>query len=291
MIADEEKNEQEEQQPEAEEAPEETPAAEEEEASAEEEAPAAEAEEAPAEEAGEASAAEEAPAEEELTPKQRRKLERSAAGPAGPQRSPQQRASQRAERRRIVLVVRRRDHDRVVILQLVEHLPVVAERFPFVPGAGGFLDPSARRIHVLCVHIAERHAGLLPADANGRARAITWMFAALNTVEPPIVEAEQAAYAEGGMDWYAMHLAIVDDRIRSRLDDLSARLGEAEWLDGAFSAGDLMMVTVLRRLESSGLLKDYPSLSAFIARGEARPAYQRAFADQLAVFTASQTAT
>ena len=134
-------------------------------------------------------------------------------------------------------------------------------------------------------HIAERHPGLLPDDANARARAITWMFAALNTVEPPIVEREQVPYAEGDKPWYAARLPMIEDRIRVRLDDLSRRLGDADWLDGAFSAGDLMMMMVLRRLEGTGILEEYPNLSAYVARGEARPAYKRAFADQLAVFT------
>jgi glutathione S-transferase len=137
-------------------------------------------------------------------------------------------------------------------------------------------------------HIAERHAGLLPDDANARARAITWMFAALNTVEPPIVEREQAPYVERDETWYSEErLSFLDDRIRARLDQLSSRLGDADWLDGAFSAGDLLMVMVLRRLEGSGLLEEYPNLSAYVARGESRPAYKRAFDAQLAVFTAA----
>jgi glutathione S-transferase len=134
-------------------------------------------------------------------------------------------------------------------------------------------------------HIAQRHPGLLPEEENARARAITWMFAALNTVEPPIVELEQAPYAEGDKPWLKERLPMIEDRVRVRLDQLSSRLGGADWLDGAFSAGDLMMVMVLRRLEGSGLLEEYPNLSAYVARGEARHAYKRAFADQLAVFT------
>jgi glutathione S-transferase len=134
-------------------------------------------------------------------------------------------------------------------------------------------------------HFAERHAGLLPDDANARARAITWMFAALNTVEPPIVEREQAPYAERKKIWYKERLPFLEDRVRVRLGELSSRLGDADWLDDAFSAGDLLMVTVLRRLNGSGMLEEYPNLSAYVARGEARPAYKRAFDDQLAVFT------
>jgi glutathione S-transferase len=141
----------------------------------------------------------------------------------------------------------------------------------------------------IILHIAERHAGLLPADPNGRARAIAWMFASLNTVEPPIVELSMAFIFERDKSWYEERRTVLVDRVRARLTDLSNRLGDADWLDGAFSAGDLMMVTVLRRLNSSGLLKVYPSLTAYIARAEARPAYQRAFSDQLAVFTASSS--
>ncbi|BBD39945.1 MULTISPECIES: glutathione S-transferase family protein [Aminobacter] len=136
-------------------------------------------------------------------------------------------------------------------------------------------------------HIAERHAGLLPSEANARARAITWMFAALNTVEPPIVELEQAPFLEGDKPWLEERIPMLKDRIRVRMDQLSDRLGEAEWLDGAFSAGDLMMVMVLRRLEGDGIVEDYPNLAAYVARGQARPAYERAFDAQLAVFIAA----
>jgi len=134
-------------------------------------------------------------------------------------------------------------------------------------------------------HIAERHAGLLPADANARSRAITWIFAALNTVEPPILELSIARIVEGDKSWSAQRMPLILDRVRDRLGQLSARLADADWLDGLFSAGDLMMVSVLVRLKSSGILDEYPSLAAYVARGEARPAYQRAFDAQLAVFT------
>jgi glutathione S-transferase len=137
----------------------------------------------------------------------------------------------------------------------------------------------------IVLHIAERHAGLLPDDANARARAIAWMFAALSTVEPPIVERSMATLVERDKTWYAERRPILDDRVRVRLGELSRRLGDADWLDGVFSAADILMVHVLRRLERSGILDEYPNLSAYIARAEARPAYKRAFADQLAVFT------
>jgi glutathione S-transferase len=137
----------------------------------------------------------------------------------------------------------------------------------------------------IVLHIAERHAGLLPDDANARARAITWMFAALNTVEPPIVELEQAPYLERDKSWYEERLPMLKDRVRVRLGDLSSRLGGADWLDDEFSAGDLLMVMVLRRLDGMNILEEYPNLSGYVARGEARPAYKRAFEAQLAVFT------
>ena len=139
-------------------------------------------------------------------------------------------------------------------------------------------------------HIASHHAGLLPADANARARAITWMFASVNTVEPPILELMTAKIMEGDKPWTKERMPKLHGQIRTRLQQLSARLGDGEWLDGAFSAGDLMMVSVILRLRSSGLLDEYPNLAAYVARGEARPAYKRAFADQLAVNAAKPAA-
>ncbi len=137
----------------------------------------------------------------------------------------------------------------------------------------------------IVLHIAERHAGLLPDDANARARAITWMFAALNTIEAPILDLQTTRFLEGDKTWFAQRLPMVEDRIRNRLGELSGRLGDADWLDGAFSAGDLMVVSVLIRLKASGILDEYPNLAAYVARGEARPAYKRAFDAQLAVNT------
>jgi glutathione S-transferase len=138
----------------------------------------------------------------------------------------------------------------------------------------------------IVLHIASRYPGLLPVEENARARAITWMFAALNTVEPPILDLSNARILERDKSWFAERLPLVQERIRTRMAQLSSRLGDAEWLDGAFSAGDLMMVSVLLRLRPSGMLDEYPSLAAYVARGEARPAYKRAFEAQLAVNTA-----
>ncbi|HVY05975.1 MAG TPA: glutathione S-transferase family protein [Burkholderiales bacterium] len=135
----------------------------------------------------------------------------------------------------------------------------------------------------IVLHIAGRHAGLLPRDANARARAITWMFAALNTVEPPILELVTARLLEADKPWREARLPLVEDRVRGRLGQLSVRLSDTDWLDGAFSAGDLMMVSVLLRLRASGILGEFPNLAAYVARGEGRPAYQRAFAAQLAI--------
>jgi glutathione S-transferase len=140
-------------------------------------------------------------------------------------------------------------------------------------------------------HIAGRHAGLLPKDADARARAITWMFAALSTVEPPILELANARLLEGDKPWGKERLPLVEARVRDRLKQLSARLGDADWLDGDFSAGDLMMVHVLQRLKPSGILEEYPNLSAYVARAEARPAYKRAFAAQLAFNTGKPSAS
>jgi glutathione S-transferase len=135
----------------------------------------------------------------------------------------------------------------------------------------------------IVLHIAERHPGLLPDDANARARAITWVIAALNTVELPILDLVTVRIHERDKPWSKERLPLVEERLRHRLGQLSSRLGGAEWLDGAFSAGDLMMASVLLRLRPSGILDEYPNLAAYVARGEARPAYQRAFAAQLAI--------
>lgn len=139
----------------------------------------------------------------------------------------------------------------------------------------------------IVLHIAERYPGLLPNDANARARAKMWMFAALSTVEPPIVDRDVVEFAERSKDWQSERFAMVDERIRTRLNQLATLLGDAEWLDAEFSAADILMVHVLRRLEGSGLLEEYPTLAAYISRAQARPAYKRAFAAQLADYTST----
>lgn len=139
----------------------------------------------------------------------------------------------------------------------------------------------------IVLHIAEQHRGLLPDDRDARARAIAWMFAAKSTVEPPIVEREAAMLFECDKRWYEERLPLLDDRVRARLGDLSRRLGGADWLDDNFSAGDLLMINVLRRPAATPLLGDHSNLLAYVARGEARPAFKRAFDAQHAVFEAA----
>jgi glutathione S-transferase len=139
----------------------------------------------------------------------------------------------------------------------------------------------------IILHLGQQHPGLLPEAADARARAIAWMFAALSTMEPPIVEFGMSKLFEHDKPWFGQRQPMLEERVRNRLGQLSTRLGTADWLDGAFSAGDLLMVTVLLRLPDSGLVEEYPNLAAYVARGVARPAYQRAFAAQLAVFNAS----
>ena len=148
------------------------------------------------------------------------------------------------------------------------------------------LFESAAIVH----HIALNHPGLLPADADGRARALAWMFAAMSTMQPPIVEFGMATILERDKPWFDARQPMLEQNVRTRLEQLAARLGEAEWLDGVFSAGDLMMVGVLRRLGSSGVLADYPTLAAYVARTEARPAFQRAYDDQHQVWVEASKA-
>lgn len=140
-------------------------------------------------------------------------------------------------------------------------------------------------------HIAESRPGLFPDDSAARARAVMWMFAALNTVEPPIVELEAFMIFERRKSWYLERLEILEKRVRIRLGELSARMGESGWLEGPFTAGDLLMVSVLRRLDGTGLLEEFPNLADYVARGEARPAFKRAFADQREVFNQASRAS
>jgi glutathione S-transferase len=140
----------------------------------------------------------------------------------------------------------------------------------------------------ILLHLGERHGVLLPQDAHARLRAISWMFAAINTIEPPVFERSMMQVLERKEPWFEARAAQVDQRVRQRLGDLSHHLGESEWLDGDFSAGDLMMATVLMRAEALGFVDEFPNLAAYLARAKARPAFQRAFEAQRAVFAAAQ---
>jgi glutathione S-transferase len=170
--------------------------------------------------------------------------------------------------------------------QLKEPAHLALQPFGQIPtyehGAIALFESAA-----IVLHIAEQNGRLLPDDAVGRAKAIAWMFAAMGTIEPPIVERSMAILLESDKPWHAERLSMLDDRIRVRLGSLSRHLTGRDWLDGAFSAGDLLMVSVLRRLGGSGLLEEQPNLPGYVARGEARPAFQAAFAAQLAAFTAA----
>ncbi len=132
-------------------------------------------------------------------------------------------------------------------------------------------------------HIAEHYAGPVPGrrQCAGARDHLDVRRAQHGGAADPRTRDRQVR--EGDKPWAEERLPLVKDRIRDRLAQLSARLGDADWLDGAFSAGDLMMVSVLLRLRASGILDEFPNLAAYVARGEARPAYERAFAAQLAI--------
>lgn len=138
----------------------------------------------------------------------------------------------------------------------------------------------------IVLHVAERGA-LLPDDAAGRAHALEWSFAALNSVEPPIMDLAIATLFEADAPWSAPRLPAIEQRIRERLSDTARRLGDREWYRDRFSAGDLLMIAVLRILRDDALLAEQPTLLAYVERGEARPAFARALADQMAGFTGS----
>ena len=140
----------------------------------------------------------------------------------------------------------------------------------------------------IVLHIASGLPGLLPIDGAARERAIMWMFAALSTIEPAILEREAVIYLEQDKPWSKERMPVVEDRVRERLRQLSGRLGDAEWIDGEFSAGDLMTIDVLRRLEGSGLLEEFSNVAAYVVRGEDRPAFGRALASQRADYLNQQ---
>ena len=145
-------------------------------------------------------------------------------------------------------------------------------------------DVSLFESGAIVLHIAEHHSGLLPTDAAARAKAIGWMFAALTTVEPPILERDNAMHLDAERAWQVDRLAMIGGLIRTRLDQLAAALGESTWLKDSFGAPDILMVHAIRRLESSGILEDYPVLTDYVSRAAERPAYKRAFDAQYEVY-------
>ncbi|MDB5693939.1 MAG: glutathione S-transferase family protein [Alphaproteobacteria bacterium] len=136
----------------------------------------------------------------------------------------------------------------------------------------------------IVLHIAERSEVLLPRDPAARARAIPWMFAALNSIEQHVQAFALVAGFLKDEEWAKLRRPSAQEMAEKRLDELAARLGEREWLDDRFTAGDLLMTSVLRILRGTDLIAARPTLAAYQARGEARPAFQRALAAQLAPF-------
>lgn len=140
----------------------------------------------------------------------------------------------------------------------------------------------------IVLHIADRFGTLLPEDRDARARAVEWTFAALNTVEPPLSDYAIATLFEADKPWSKPRLPAVLERIDERIGELSRRLGDRTWLDGdTFTAGDLLMIAVLRMTDGTDMLAQYPNLKAYVARGTARPAFKAALEAQMAGFTGS----
>lgn len=136
----------------------------------------------------------------------------------------------------------------------------------------------------IVLHVGADSTTLLPADAGERARATAWVFAALNSLEPYVQQLATIDLFSAGEDWAKARRPEVVKTIQGRLRRIADHLGDKEWLEGSFTAGDLMMVTVLRILRGTGLVEEQPTLAAYQARGEARPAFQRALAAQFADF-------
>lgn len=143
----------------------------------------------------------------------------------------------------------------------------------------------------IVLHICETNRVLAPADPAARIRAVQWLIAALNSVEPWVMQLAVVDVFEADRDWSRPRRPKVIDDLHARLKDLSVALGEKTTLDGGeFTFGDLMMVSVLGGLRGTGILDTHPNLTAYVARGEARPAHQKAMADHLAVFDDSAAA-
>ena len=136
----------------------------------------------------------------------------------------------------------------------------------------------------ILIHIGMQDERLLPRDQGGRMRAIAWLIASLNSIEPTFFELIAIDIFNKGQEWTKERRPQVVERIDGRLGLLSDALGDKEWLEDRFTIGDLMLIAVLRQLRHADLLDQHPNLAALVARGETRPAFQRALADQLAPF-------
>lgn len=142
----------------------------------------------------------------------------------------------------------------------------------------------------IVLHLAGQRPGLLPTDQAARARTISWMFAAANTLEPPVIHLETAGFAYAGQPWEAAAYRPLEDVIGRRLAALDRHLAGRDWLEEDFSAGDLLMIQVLRRLGGTGLTSPHPCVLTYVARGEDRPAFRRAFAAQLETYRSTTPA-
>lgn len=137
-------------------------------------------------------------------------------------------------------------------------------------------------------YIGEQSETLLPTDDQGRFRAIQWTYGALNSVEPAILNLLLIDIFYAGEEWAKLRRPGAEDFVKLKLKRVSEWLGDSEWLEDRFTIGDLLMITVLRFLRHTKLVDEFPNLSDYLKRGEARPAFQRALADQLATYAANQ---
>ena len=140
----------------------------------------------------------------------------------------------------------------------------------------------------ILLHLAIEDERLLPFDRNPRMRSVAWMIAALNSIEPIILQLLAIDIFNRGQEWTRERRPQVVEFLEARLGKLSDALGDKEWFEGRFTIGDLMVVAVLRQLRHTDIVAKFPNLAALVARAEARPAFQRALADQLAVFKEHQ---
>ena len=136
----------------------------------------------------------------------------------------------------------------------------------------------------IVLHIAEQSEALMPRDAGGRARVQSWLIAALNSIEPAVQQLTEIDLFHSGAEWTKVRRPQVEDRVKSRLAALAAWLGDREYLEGRYSAADLLMVTVLRNLRHTDLVAQYPTIKVYCERCEARPAFKKALGDQMADF-------